>query len=204
MIRTLRWLWSGWLRAIGPAESGDAAVLPSSPEPSARLDPQDVVAAAYEAFQREIFSFAMRSTRDPEAAADATQEAFLRLLREVGERGTPENVRAWLYRVASNLVITGARKSTVAERWRHIVARSDPPPVTPEGSALQRERDERVQAALGQLQRDARVALLMAISGFTGREIAASLGRSEVATRSMLCRARMQLRELLGSYEEAM
>ena len=209
MIRSLRWLWAGWLRAIGPAGSEGvvdpegSAAFDAAPE-RGRLDPQDVVAAAYETFQREIYSFALRSTRDAEAAADATQEAFLRLLREVGEHGAPDNIRAWLYRVTSNLVITTARKSTVADRWRHLVASPERTVATPEASTLRRERDERVQAALGQLQRDARTALLMAVSGFSGREIAASIGRSELATRSLLCRARMQLRETLGSDEEAM
>lgn len=210
MTRSLRWLWAGWLRALGPSDPGsayvadEAAALPRSPAQGAQMDPQDVVAAAYDAFQREIYSFALRSTRDSEAAADVTQEAYLRLMREVGERGAPDNIRAWLYRVASNLVISGARRSTIADRWRHLVASPERTTATPEGSTLRRERDEQLQAALGQLQRDARTALLMAVNGFSGREIAASIGRSELATRSLLCRARMQLRDVLGPYEEAM
>ena len=89
MIQALRMLWQGWSRAVGPTAAGDdAAGIPSAPAQQVRLDPQDVVAAAYESFQREIYSFALRSTRDSEAAADATQEAFLRLLREDGPAGT--------------------------------------------------------------------------------------------------------------------
>jgi DNA-directed RNA polymerase specialized sigma24 family protein len=44
---------------------------------------------------------------------------------------------------------------------------------------------------------EARLGLMMAARGFSGREIAAALGRSEVATRTLLCRARQRLRNRL-------
>ena len=40
---------------------------------------------------------------------------------------------------------------------------------------------------------------MLAAHGFSGREIAAALGRSELATRSLICRARIRLRERLES-----
>ena len=42
---------------------------------------------------------------------------------------------------------------------------------------------------------------MLAAHGFSGREIAATLGRSELATRSLICRARLRLRERLESTE---
>ena len=171
--------------------------------PPARLDPQDVLTGAYESFQRDIHSFALYATRDAEAAADVTQEAFLRLLREVTDRGVPENTKAWLLRVASNLIVTSVRRRNVAERWKRFVARSEIDHASPESTVLQHERDARVQAALGELPRDARVALLLAAQGYSGREIAAAIGRTEVATRTMVCRAKVRLREELGTYDAA-
>ena len=53
--------------------------------------------------------------------------------------------------------------------------------------------------ALAELPVDDRTALMLAAHGFSGREIAAALGRSELATRSLICRARIRLRERLES-----
>ena len=41
----------------------------------------------------------------------------------------------------------------------------------------------------------------MAASGFKGIEIADAIGRSGSATRTMMCRTRLQLRNVLGSIE---
>ena len=52
---------------------------------------------------------------------------------------------------------------------------------------------------LGELGADARTALLMAANGFSGLEIADAIGRSPNATRTLMCRSRIQLRERLVS-----
>lgn len=166
--------------------------------------PGDFVAAAFEAYQGEIHSFALRSTRDPEAAADVTQDAFLKLLHEVGDGRTPGNVRAWLYRVVTNQVINRAKHLAVADRilrgWRRDYETSE----SPESTAIRAEQHQRLHDALETLSRDARVGLLLAAQGFSGREVASALGRTELATRTLLCRSRLQLRAVLGEgLEEA-
>jgi DNA-directed RNA polymerase specialized sigma24 family protein len=66
---------------------------------------------------------------------------------------------------------------------------------------LEHERRSALEAALAELGDDARTALLMAANGFSGLEIAEAIGRTGLATRSMMCRARLQLRERLGTPE---
>ena len=161
------------------------------------LDGRAIVAAAFEEHQREVFSFTLHGTRDPEAAEDITQETFLRLLREVDAGRTPDNIRAWLYRVASNLVVTRGRKATVAGRWLRAIARQETTLESPERITLRRETSDALEAALATMPHDASVALLLAAQGFSGREVAVAIGRSEAATRTMLCRARLQLRQRL-------
>jgi len=158
------------------------------------VDAADWVEAVYEEFRSEIYSFALRSARDAAAAEDVMQEAFIRLLREARDGRIPDDPRAWLYRVVSNLVISGGRRASVAQRWRSVIARRDTPQPSPEATAIRRERRDAVQAALATLTPDARTALLLAANGFNGREIAQTLGRTELATRALLCRARTQLR----------
>ena len=54
-------------------------------------------------------------------------------------------------------------------------------------------------AALGTLPEAARTALLLAASGYPGAEIAAAIGRSDTATRTMMSRARLRLRDSLAA-----
>ena len=154
------------------------------------------VASIYDAHQRELFSLAMRACRDHAAAEDVVQEAFYRLLVEVEAGRSPRNVRAWLYRVVANLVVSGGRRATVANRQLGSLAQPDE--VTgPEPAYLDHERHDDLELALGELGDDARVALLMAADGFSGMEIAEAIGRSANATRTLMCRSRLQLRHRL-------
>jgi RNA polymerase sigma-70 factor (ECF subfamily) len=169
----------------------DTAVQPAA-------DPRDldVVAAAYDSFRRELYSFALRTTRDSAAAEDAVQDAFVRLAREVNTGRTPELVRAWLFRVLANLVISRGRRITVAARFRHLFV-ADDVGAEPHEPLLRRERATALDAELGRLKPEARAALLMAAQGFSMHEIGTAIGRSEGATRAMVCRARLTMRHRL-------
>lgn len=65
---------------------------------------------------------------------------------------------------------------------------------SPEAGVLRRERRADLESLLESLPADARTALLLSRDGFTGTEIAVQIGRSHAATRSLLSRARVQLR----------
>ena len=161
------------------------------------------VTAAWTALNGELFGFLVRSTRDAAAAEDLLQEAFLRLTTEVRGGRVPDNVRAWLFRVASNLAISRGRRVSVAVRWlgRFGAAEARTTAPSPETGALGRERTAAMERALDRLPTDARLALVLAGSGFRGRDIAATIGRSEIATRTLLSRARVTVRRYLAEEE---
>ena len=69
--------------------------------------------------------------------------------------------------------------------------------VAAEVEVLRRDTGEALVAALGILTDDARTALVMAANGYSGREIADALGRTETATRTLMFRARERLRTFL-------
>jgi DNA-directed RNA polymerase specialized sigma24 family protein len=69
----------------------------------------------------------------------------------------------------------------------------------PEAELIERERRSDLDAVLGELGVDARTALVLAANGFNGLEIAEAIGRTGNATRTLMCRARLQLRERLGA-----
>lgn len=150
--------------------------------------------AAFDAHHGEVLGFLLRATRDLAVAEDLEQETFLRLVRELQCGRPPANVRAWLYRVAANLVVSRGRRASVAQRWLERTGREEGWSDSPERMTVDREDHDRLMVELASLPPDARVGLLMAADGFSGHEIAAALGRSDVATRTMLCRARTRLR----------
>ena len=137
--------------------------------------------------------FLVRYTRDASAAEDLAQEAFLRLLVESTAGRAPTNVRAWLFRVGVNLAASRARRQAVATRhaWA-LLSRSVAP--SPEEELIDREESRRLTDLLEGLAEHVRVALLLSAEGYSGAEIARTIGRSELATRSLLCRQRSRLR----------
>lgn len=115
---------------------------------------------------------------------------------EIGRNRTPDNIRAWLYRVIANLAVSFGRRTTVSQRFVGALGSHDDPP-TPEAIAIDDELRAELASALQALPDQARTALLLAASGYSGAEIAASIGRTDCATRTLMCRARLELRDRL-------
>jgi RNA polymerase sigma-70 factor, ECF subfamily len=160
--------------------------------------PSDV-AAIYHECGRDLYGYCAGVARDIGIAEDVVQEAFARLVREQRAGRYPENPRAWLYTVATNLLRMRARRLSIAERWRRGPGRTtEEVDFAAEDVALRRERTSELSAALAGLPRDVRAALLLAADGFSGREIASLIGKSEGSTRNLLWRARLALRDQLS------
>ena len=123
-------------------------------------------------------------------------EAFAKLVREVHAGRAPDEPRGWLYRVVANEVRSRGRRLTTARRFLvHMFDRRVAE--SPEASYVRSEIRDDLLGALQRLRPDARTAVVMAARGISGREIADTIGRSEAATRTLLCRARIRLREEL-------
>src|SRR5512146_1256475 len=95
---------------IAPIEAVDAAGTHRAAIADA------MVMAAWTDHHEEIYAFLVRTTRDTSVAEDLLQEAYLRLTREVRARRAPDNVRAWLYRVAANLATSRGRRISASLR----------------------------------------------------------------------------------------
>jgi RNA polymerase sigma factor (sigma-70 family) len=136
-------------------------------------------------------------TRDSEAAADLVQEAFLRLARELAAGRAPEDPAAWVAQVARHLAISRARRASTAIRYApRLLDRSEGD--DPAATVLAAERAAAVHRALAGLRPVERTAVVLAAQGVGGPEIASRIGRSQLATRALLCRARRRMRpELL-------
>jgi len=180
------------------------SIRPMSSEPSITpVDPQSVVSAraevvmhAFEEHGAKLTGFAFAMCRDRDVADDLVQETFLRFVKEINADRSPDNIPAWLFRVCANLATSRGRRVTVAQRFlRGSHNLQDEPPADVE--TLRHETSSALRAGLATVPGDARAALLMAAQGFSGREIAEAIGRSEMATRTMMFRAREKLRVFL-------
>lgn len=187
-------------RPLGVDESAAAAT--GHPLPALNrdrtADRSDYVLDIWERHRTSLYGFAIRVTRNPSTAEDLVQEAFVRLLREVERGSPPDDPHNWLMRVLANLAVSRARRAQVAERLAPRLVNRDTSE-SPEVRVLRKEHGAVLDAALGRLDRDERTALLLAAAGFSGREIAGAIGRSEGATRTLLCRSRVKVHRLLGA-----
>lgn len=163
-------------------------------------DPEAVFARHHEPLRRYL----VRLTGDPELAADAAQEAFVRLLEQ---DPPPSSPRPWLFRVAVNQVRDSARK---AERHRVLGqdegrmrgAHADGPG-TPDRTVDRYAARRMVREALSALSEKERQALLMREEGFKHREIADALGTTTGSIGTLLRRALEKAAERLQPLEEA-
>lgn len=156
------------------------------------------IAEAYEADAGQLTAYVARNFGGRVVPEDVVHEAFARLVRDVTAGRAPLLVRPWLYRVAHNLAVDELRRPIRFE------TRVDDDPTREAGSPSAEDEYEtwslslELRRALGSLSRARRTSILMAADGYTGREIASAIGRSEPATRALLCRTRRVLRDVLS------
>jgi RNA polymerase sigma factor (sigma-70 family) len=190
---------NGATESTAPVAPDERSPALERARPAARADEAEL-AAIYEDRRGELYAFLVGMTRDADVAEDVLQDTFLRLVREARAGRMPDEVRPWLYRTAANAAIDrGRRGATLGRLLPRLLSREEP--ARPEAEVLRSERDAELHAALAHLAPDRRAALLLAAKGFSGHEVAGLLGRSEGATRTLMCRARLELRGILEASE---
>jgi RNA polymerase sigma-70 factor (ECF subfamily) len=130
--------------------------------------------------------YVYRFTGDTDAAADIAQEAFLRLLEHDLPR---DEVRPWIFVVATNLARDGVRKKD--RRRRLLIANPDrrDGTVSPQDELEKSERIEHVRQALDRLPDRDRQMLLMREEGFSYAEIAEAVGVRSTSVGALIARA---------------
>jgi RNA polymerase sigma factor (sigma-70 family) len=104
-------------------------------------------------YHSPLSGYLQRKLHDPAKAEDLTQEAFLRLIRQIKEYQPPDNLQAWLYRVAHNLCRDYWKSAAYhAEQYRMAEPpeQQDPHPSIVEIAERQETRRE-IIASLGEL-----------------------------------------------------
>ncbi len=151
----------------------------------------------------EIYAYLVRMLRDPELAADLTQDAFIRAFRAYGDLDDPAKARAWLYQIAHRVALDEIRRRKII-RFVPWSGESRGAAPSAERLVLDARLSGDLERALRRIPERQRSALLLAeVHDMTGLELAAALGTSHVAARALLTRARESLRRALAEEKAA-
>lgn len=148
----------------------------------------------------ELVRYAARQLGDVELARDIVQETFIQVW-ERRRAWTPRgSARAYLYRIARNLVIDERRRQGVRRRWLERQARQDSPrPATPAeelDAKLLAEALESAVAALPNRRRE--VFELVVVRGLSYREVASVMGISVQTVANQMRKALRTVRRACG------
>ena len=154
----------------------------------------------YEEMYPGLVRYLHRKVWDVDRARELAQDTFVRALA-----ARPDNPRAWLFTVASNLARDEAR--VVIRRRKHLALLkheydADPPHVDPVAAMASEERAAAVRRALDALSERDRDVLLLKDAGLSYADIAAHTGLAPGAIGTTLARARRRLVEAHASEEE--
>lgn len=159
----------------------------------------------YDRYINKIYRFIFLKVNSQEMAEDLTSETFLKTW-EVFKNGAPkiENIQAFLYQTARNLVIDYYREK---EKTKIISAEVGRPIADPRQNLEERvliQSDlEKVKSAIATLNEDYQNAIIWYyLDDLPISEIAKLLGRTEEATRVLISRALKTLREKLNQKGE--
>lgn len=162
-----------------------------------------------ERHQKAVYSFAYRMMGNAADAEDITQRTFIRVWKAASSYEADAQFTTWLFTIAKHLVFNESRRRmrkpsfSLDEHEEHAPAllQETAASSSPQETLLQRELSAQVDKALAGLPEKARMAVqLRRFQELSYEEIAHILDTSVSATKSLIFRARQQLKEALSRY----
>lgn len=163
----------------------------------ARGGDPDAFEALYRMHVGRVHALALRLTGDGQAAAELTQDTFVRAWEALGSFRGESAFASWLHRLAVNAFL-GDRRRTL-RRERRVAPAADPGALERPGDSDGPGGQVDLERAIAALPERARlVFVLHDIEGYQHGEIAGMTGVAEGTSKAQLFRARRLLREALA------
>ncbi len=166
--------------------------------------------------QSRVYAYLQRFVGDPQLAEDLTQEVFMRVYKHRATFRQEARFSTWLFRIAHNVAynafrvktrrpeklfnaLKGAESETTKMNFEDgILSRSG---ATPTQKIAKLERQAVVRDAIARLSARQRQAVLLSrFEGMSYQEIADVMDLSIEAVKSLLSRARQNLKETLAPF----
>lgn len=164
-----------------------------------------------EQYSPMIYRLGSKMLDNPQDVEDMLQETFIKAYRHLGDFDGRSSLSTWLYRIATNEALMAMRRKrpdTISfdEPQADETEPQEPLQIVdwccmPEQELISAEGRAYLDKAVEGLPTSLRVVFLLRdIEGLSTRETAEVLNLSEMAVKTRLSRARLQLRETLSTY----
>ncbi len=163
-------------------------------------------------YQTQIINFCFRFCSDRQLAEDLAQEVFLRVYRAAKRYRPKARFSTWIYRIAVNVCLNESRKlkkryltqsidrpfANADDQGNRLPEYQDENQISADGMMASRQREEQIKAALKNLPKQQRVAVVLRIyNEFSYSEIASQMSVSEGKVKTLIFRGRQHLKQTL-------
>jgi RNA polymerase sigma-70 factor (ECF subfamily) len=155
-----------------------------------------------------ILNFVYRFLDNRQLSEDLTQDVFLKVYKSARRYRPRSKFQTWLYTIAKNTCLNELRRNR-----RQMASLDEPTPfdermqkkeisdphADPAGDFFQKEKKALIQAAINELPENQRIAVILRrYENFSYVEIATTLNVTDKAVKSLLSRAKVNLRKKLA------
>lgn len=168
----------------------------------------DAFSALIQKYERLLYNIAYRIMGNPEDASDMTQEALIKIYKNLAKCNDEKGFKNWAAAITSNTCIDEIRKrknkttrsldEMVSVPDGAVEQQFESSEPTPEEAILSSEKTQLIQSEINKLSSDHRaVIVLRDIEGFSYQEVADMTNVSLGTVKSRLARAREHLKDSL-------
>ena len=162
---------------------------------------EDEFIQSYEKYSEAIFRHCYYRVFDREKAKDFAQEAFFRTWKYISEGNNVDNIRAFVYRTANNIIIDESRKNKPVS-LDSIMEKGFSPKVEDLKFIENKFASQKLIKIINSLDEKYRdVVMMKYIDGLSSKEIAQIIGEKENNVYVRIHRALEKIKEILKNYD---
>ena len=156
----------------------------------------------YELYARKMFAVCLRYVEDYDAAQDVLQDGFLKIYENIRGFASQGSLEGWMRRIFVNTALDYIRKQKYNISFEEVSWQEEAED-DPHGMDRESELSEdQLLIMIGKLPKGyATTFNLLAVEGFSQKEVAQMMNISEGGVRSQYARARKMLKKMVREYQ---